>query len=529
MLRALRENWFQFISTWHMLYDLVNLILTSIMASGVSPLRGYIRDLIFWGLSFINGMFLVSYGLMYDNTIIGSLWFQLSVRTLFIALTISPLVIDAVAPGFEHYVPDSLLLISGGLHSATLATLLSLVLIARLKSDNMLGRWSANVEDLAAGARHFPQRCTWRGTPRDKKSGGTGELRFIRSLFYNAISRGGILYNTVLRRVRPVEKKLYAFCQHVFALTAVALIFTRAITLLTQLANEKLPSRTLVEPCTDWPELKSGLGSSTQDQIVSIVVRYPKERGLHNDMTLSDTNQTYQLFIWAGKQSLDPQFDLCNKEFRKMGPNPTNITDWYWVYSCKNLESWPDAGFQYTLESTGAYNGSKQSEMPDIWLNWGNWTENMNPFTPYIAPPLQPLIGLYTEFQTHPAQRKFVTSSALSDAITGSKPTYKTRNLYLPSLLSSRPLESNITSNSTILASGLIHGPTFHGSSLYAAQSDIEGDTLGPKSLCQVVEEYRVGSRFDILASIGGLLALLQGLHVFLFGRPLFWGLFGKW
>ncbi|CAE6437203.1 unnamed protein product [Rhizoctonia solani] len=30
-----------------------------------------------------------------------------------------------------------------------------------------------------------------------------------------------------------------------------------------------------------------------------------------------------------------------------------------------------------------------------------------------------------------------------------------------------------------------------------------------------------------MLASIGGLLALLQGIHMFLFGRPLFWGMFG--
>ncbi|KAG8716710.1 hypothetical protein FRC08_008952 [Ceratobasidium sp. 394] len=32
---------------------------------------------------------------------------------------------------------------------------------------------------------------------------------------------------------------------------------------------------------------------------------------------------------------------------------------------------------------------------------------------------------------------------------------------------------------------------------------------------------------FDLLGSIGGLLALLQGIHIFLFGRPLFWGMFG--
>ncbi|KAF8760386.1 hypothetical protein RHS01_01343 [Rhizoctonia solani] len=48
-----------------------------------------------------------------------------------------------------------------------------------------------------------------------------------------------------------------------------------------------------------------------------------------------------------------------------------------------------------------------------------------------------------------------------------------------------------------------------------------------PYGLCKFTEEYRATSSFDLLASIGGLLALLQGIHVLVFGRPLFWGMFG--
>jgi hypothetical protein len=44
---------------------------------------------------------------------------------------------------------------------------------------------------------------------------------------------------------------------------------------------------------------------------------------------------------------------------------------------------------------------------------------------------------------------------------------------------------------------------------------------------CQAIEDYREHSTLDTLGSIGGLLALLQGMHMFLFGRPLFWGMFG--
>jgi len=42
-----------------------------------------------------------------------------------------------------------------------------------------------------------------------------------------------------------------------------------------------------------------------------------------------------------------------------------------------------------------------------------------------------------------------------------------------------------------------------------------------------IIEEYRQHTFPDALSSIGGLLAILQGLHVLVFGRPLWWGLFG--
>jgi hypothetical protein len=45
---------------------------------------------------------------------------------------------------------------------------------------------------------------------------------------------------------------------------------------------------------------------------------------------------------------------------------------------------------------------------------------------------------------------------------------------------------------------------------------------------CEVVEDYRSSTAFDALGSIGGLLAILQGLHLLLFGRPLFWGITGE-
>ena len=45
---------------------------------------------------------------------------------------------------------------------------------------------------------------------------------------------------------------------------------------------------------------------------------------------------------------------------------------------------------------------------------------------------------------------------------------------------------------------------------------------------CDYIEDYRSTTVFDVIGSVGGLFALLQSLHVLLFGRPMLWGLTGK-
>lgn len=47
--------------------------------------------------------------------------------------------------------------------------------------------------------------------------------------------------------------------------------------------------------------------------------------------------------------------------------------------------------------------------------------------------------------------------------------------------------------------------------------------------MCDFVDDYRSSTVFDVIGSVGGLFALLQAIHVLLFGRPLFWGLTGQY
>ncbi|KAF8604654.1 hypothetical protein BDV93DRAFT_94450 [Ceratobasidium sp. AG-I] len=46
-------------------------------------------------------------------------------------------------------------------------------------------------------------------------------------------------------------------------------------------------------------------------------------------------------------------------------------------------------------------------------------------------------------------------------------------------------------------------------------------------AMCDFIEDYRSSTIFDALGSVGGLLAILQGVHILLFGRPMFWGIAG--
>lgn len=317
---------------------------------------------------------------------------------------------------------------------------------------------------------------------------------------------------------------------------AIGLLLTRIITLVRQLDDERLPSRTRIEPCWGWPVPENASDTATLSSL--LVIRRPEQRSLAKGIVPDNKSQPYRVsVVFQASESISVSqvpVTQCNQELRKTNPDAFNYTDWFWVYSCDiavharapRFTKFNSPGFYYSIEIPATNNSIPAYDMPDFWMIYGKWDDSM--LAPYISPPFQPVQGMYTVFQTHPAQRKFISSSAWWDAITGSKPTYNTSNIYLWSLASSRPILPNDNSNTTVLASGFIRWPAFLDSSPYTARGDLRAGTRGPDDLCQVIEEYRTGGAFDILASIGGLLALLQGLHIFLFGRPLFWGLFGS-
>ena len=65
--------------------------------------------------------------------------------------------------------------------------------------------------------------------------------------------------------------------------------------------------------------------------------------------------------------------------------------------------------------------------------------------------------------------------------------------------------------------------PFFKGREHLGERSATSGNQI-----CDYIEDSRSSTVFDIIGSIGGLFALLQSLHVLLFGRPMLWGLTGE-
>ncbi|KAF8601925.1 hypothetical protein BDV93DRAFT_509760 [Ceratobasidium sp. AG-I] len=315
---------------------------------------------------------------------------------------------------------------------------------------------------------------------------------------------------------------------NVVALSAIVLILTRVVILLTQLQNEDFQTRTRVQECSSQVLIWSN---------VSLLVGHPEDRGVNTTQPALDISE-YSSQVQIALGDFKTPFGSNNSsscttahvrrldDLLSLHPKPDTIVT--------SDETWQNLGFRYVISPKNVTVQAEASDLPRLWFQQdptsGDPTQLNETVIPYLIPPLEPSPGMHTLSELYFTERRFITSSGILDAITGSKPTYgKTTILYQLRYISSRPIypSDNISTggNYQNIAYGTVLWPTFITSSLGLTEAELGKDM--PGSLCQVVEDYRTSSAFDVLGSIGGLLALLQGIHVFLFGRPLFWGLFG--
>lgn len=62
------------------------------------------------------------------------------------------------------------------------------------------------------------------------------------------------------------------------------------------------------------------------------------------------------------------------------------------------------------------------ADFPKIWFEDNSQYGKQDIIVPYLVPPLQPSPGMYMLNGLQYGERRFITSSGIKDAITGSKP-----------------------------------------------------------------------------------------------------------
>ncbi|CAE6422169.1 unnamed protein product [Rhizoctonia solani] len=77
------------------------------------------------------------------------------------------------------------------------------------------------------------------------------------------------------------------------------------------------------------------------------------------------------------------------------------------------------------------------------------------------------------------------------------------------------------------VATAIIRPVLTPGLMYHRNQVDARNINGNPDTLCDYIDDYRSSTIIDVIGSIGGLFALLQTMHLLLFGRPLLWGLIG--
>ncbi|EUC53999.1 deuterolysin metalloprotease (M35) family containing protein, putative, partial [Rhizoctonia solani AG-3 Rhs1AP] len=111
----------------------------------------------------------------------------------------------------------------------------------------------------------------------------------------------------------------------------------------------------------------------------------------------------------------------------------------------------------------------------------------------------------------------------MKEVILNTEPDYDRLSLYPIVPLSVVPLNAS----NTAIASATIHTSLAPGLMYLQTQANPQDFSAPLYNVCDFVDDYRSGSVLDVIGSVGGLFALLQTMHVLLFGRPLLWGLTG--
>ncbi|CAE6459195.1 unnamed protein product [Rhizoctonia solani] len=352
----------------------------------------------------------------------------------------------------------------------------------------------------------------------------------------NAISR--FLSPVLFRRVSPAETSGYAFARNSFALLSIIILVFRAITALQNTQNQ-IGTRLISNKC-DW-------GLVAQDHNLRLLLAIPKHGGVTKppvQVNVAKNEGREQVDCWLDNAFEDPR-DCTSEDIEHIHPFSR-------TFSCPPAVSFKDyrnlaSMLTYHIEVTASNVSSPLTDrdMPDLWLSNKNeiklhpedsndirkQKQCHNPFYGHTAQLYMPSWtlrpGYHVEAQAQLATRRFITSSFISDLIFNWEPEYSHVSLYpiVESGVSALPNNTQATATLRV---------TFKPAYVYSrdrkAFQDMDRASREPirhEEWCTFIQDYREGNVFDVVGSIGGLFALLQAAHVFLFGRPMLWGLTG--
>ncbi|EUC62561.1 transmembrane protein, putative [Rhizoctonia solani AG-3 Rhs1AP] len=335
-----------------------------------------------------------------------------------------------------------------------------------------------------------------------------------------------VLAHLLFHRVRNVETRIYALIRNSFASISMIILIFRTITALQQAQNE-VQTRVTSAAC----------GLASPSHLLSILVDRPRWDGPYASQ--EEVNVTVSaIFASNGKrvsgcrvgwsqrfmndfyppayQNRTLELFICN------GVSPLDINRWEGQY-------YSNDAFAYHVQvQPGAKPGTaSDGQMPHVWLVNTNETRgrswsDLAEVRAYQAP-LNLLRGSHIVTETNLITRRFIRSSILKDIIFSSKSEYKRLSLYPIFQLSVAALNATTTT----IASATIRPALTPGLRYHRTQANIQNPNIPPSDTCDFIDDYRSSTIFNAIGSVGGLFALLQAIHLLLFGRPLLWGVTG--
>ncbi|CAE6426860.1 unnamed protein product [Rhizoctonia solani] len=505
-------------------------------------------QLVTWVSLVLNDLYMVAIDFMRTNTYIGCVGTQAGLSVCAIIVTATSLL---VRRGWEHvlylrlgdsgssemytnYGPSSSLFVFPTVLGMILSLSLWAVAIWSALSHrpyiSLRRTWKQNNKDLLVGTsdlRGISPTLSVIGQPR------TSLMSAKKEIYAPGNAMGRFLARIMFRRVSPAETRVYAMVQNTFALASMFILVFRAITLL-QKAQNQIGTRMKSDSCDAMDIAGRILDLEfivAHDPLRRLYEVLPTNEYPLTTITMSNNGSTTKCGILGNQTDYRGRVFDCDETLQL----PLDVPTGFWFP--------PDATFRIEVHST---NGTALygKNMPDIWLSNSHQVTSQNttladddfatvpsPLAGRAAwvymPPWNPRPGFHIDAEVQLVIRRFIRSSFIWELVFNSEPTYE-RVLLFPIVESGASPLTNHTLATATLYPTLRPGYAYlRNWKAYRDLNSFEKGNYHNNILCTFIEDYREGSVLDVLGSIGGLFALLQSVHVLVFGRPMLWGLTG--